>query len=215
MHIRAVSAYTVLMLASYTCAALVAAPARLESALVDVLWKGKCLVARQRPMRVGVEVAIQENDKGRGLYAMRDLPAGTLVGRYEGVIMSDDDYQNSDSSGVYAMGLANGKIVDGEDVQCSNFLRYINHSKRRANCQAVDAFNEDFAIAAVYLETIRGITAGEELLFDCALHCLESLPALHGTSAILPCMPLLADGEEYWDTRMPRLSLSRLVVDYF
>lgn len=139
-------------------------------------------------MRVGADVAVLPNSKGRGLYALRDMEAGELIARYTGALQDYEDYQRSSTTGAYAMGLANGKIIDGEDSWRSNFVRYINHSVRRANCMAADAFDEDSAIAAVFLETLRPIKRGEELLFDY--------------------------GHEYWDERMPRLSPTRLKIDY-
>lgn len=67
--------------------------------------------------------------------------------------------------------------------------RYVNHSKRRANCVAQDAFDEDAELGAVFLETSRDVSRGEELLFNY--------------------------GDEYWDNRMPRFSPTRLKIDYF
>ena len=35
-------------------------------------------------MRLGRDVEVRENSKGRGLYALRTIEKGTLVGRYTG-----------------------------------------------------------------------------------------------------------------------------------
>ena len=67
-----------------------------------------------------------------------------------------------------AMEMANGDIIDGEDEKRSSFPRYVNHSVRRANCVACDAWESSSPMAAVYLETSREIKPDEELLFDCA-----------------------------------------------
>ena len=82
--------------------------------------------------------------------------------------------------------MANGDIIDGENERRSNFGRFINHSVRRANCQACDAWPSGTQMAAVYLETTRTIKAGDELLFDCARAPPENpdpSTALLGTSA--------------------------------
>ena len=41
------------------------------------------------------------------------------------------------------MQLANGDVIDGADERGSSFVRFINHSVRRANCEAHDAWEED------------------------------------------------------------------------
>ena len=117
----------------------------------DVAWQRQCVEKGWRPLREGVDVSVLPNDKGQGLYALRDLDAGELIARYEGELLENADYQSGASSGAYAMGLANGKVVDGEDPRRSNFVRYINHSVLRANCKAEDAFDETSQIAAVFV----------------------------------------------------------------
>ena len=166
-------------------------PVRLfiEQVVTSVAWQTQCVKEGRRPLREGVDVSVLPNDKGQGLYALRDMDAGELIARYEGQLLEDTDYQAGASSGAYAMGLANGKVVDGEDPRRSNFVRYINHSVLRANCRAEDAFDETSNIAAVFLETTRPIRAGDELLFDY--------------------------GAEYWDSRAPRFSPARLKIDFF
>ena len=103
-----------LLLPSLSAAAL------LEAAATNVLWSTRCLAQQRLPMRLGVDVAVLPNDKGSGLYAMRDLEEGQLVGLYRGAIKDDAAYQEDASSGSYAMGLANGKIVDGENPRRSS-----------------------------------------------------------------------------------------------
>ena len=99
-------------------------------------------------------------------------------------------FEASKSNGFYAMQLANGDVIDGADERGSSFVRFINHSVRRANCEAHDAWEEDDPLAAVYLEAKSTIREGEELLFDY--------------------------GVEYWDEQgIPRVSPKRLVIDYF
>ena len=59
---------------------------------------------------------------------------------------------------------------DGENPKKSTFLRYINHSVRRANCRAEEVVDTDYSgpFAAVAVMAERDIAIGEELMFDCA-----------------------------------------------
>jgi len=59
---------------------------------------------------------------------------------------------------------------DGENPKKSTFLRYINHSVRRANCRAEEVVDTDYSgpFAAVAVVAERDIAKGEELMFDCA-----------------------------------------------
>ena len=159
-----------------------------ESVTAEAMWRTKLRRENEETMTVGKDVEIRENDMGKGLYALTDLPAFMIVARYRGVLVDADDYAKDTSSGAYAMGLANGKVIDGEVPWRSNFVRYINHSKRKENCAAYDAFDEDAIVAAVYIQTERPIKAGEELFFDY--------------------------GDEYWDARAPRFSPARLRIDW-
>merc|ERR1719174_2403002 len=117
-------------------------------------------------MGTDVEVRDTGDARGNGLFAMHDLEAGTLVNRYTGSWMTDEQFADSKSAGYYAFDFGNGFTVDGEDPSSSSFVRYINHSVRRANCEALQAWDEEDTTGAVYLETKRAIKAGEELLFD-------------------------------------------------
>ncbi|KAL1530592.1 hypothetical protein AB1Y20_001492 [Prymnesium parvum] len=161
------------------------------SVLSDLRWTYTCLVNGWRPLVLGRDVAVRSTGdaRGDGLFALRDLEAGQLVERYTGVCMTDEEYESCDSLGNYAFELGNGVTMDGEDPRKSSFVRYINHSVRRANCEAFQAWDENDVTAAVYIETKRPIRAGEELLFDY--------------------------GSGYWDSRAPRFSPSRIMIDYF
>ena len=93
-------------------------------------WRARLLREGNSPMRIGTDLEIRENDKGRGLYALRTLEEGELVGRYTGKVILEEDWDDYDTSGLYAMGLVNGDMIDGEDEKRSNFVRFINHSVR-------------------------------------------------------------------------------------
>merc|ERR1712194_341127 len=120
-----------------------------------------------------------------GLFAARSIEEGSLIGRYNGELLNDDEYdarlaEMVSGQGMYVMDMGNGYILDGEDPSKSTFLRYINHSRRRANCRAEEVVDTDYS---------GPFAAGEELMFDY--------------------------GEAYWDELgVSRFSPQRLLIDY-
>ena len=52
--------------------------------VTPVRWQLDLIREQKRPMRLGVDVEVRENSKGRGLYALRTIEKGALVGRYTG-----------------------------------------------------------------------------------------------------------------------------------
>merc|ERR1719217_392749 len=149
---------------------------------VDALWSVRRLSGVQEaPLVLGRDVEVRESPgKGKGVFALRDLPEGCLLSRYEGVVITQSEYdrrvEEEHTSGDYALELTTGWIVDGEDPARSNWVRFINHNVRKQNCFAQEV------TGAVTLETLRAVAEGEELFFDY--------------------------GEEYWETRVgkrPRL----------
>ena len=118
------------------------------AALCDVVTEGR------RPLRIGVDVAVLPNDKGQGLYALRDIEAGTLLERYRGILMEEDEYQASSSTGHYAMGLANGKIVDEPMVQDGIIITPAAGRSRSLT-------NATFAATTEVYPDSKGVTADE------------------------------------------------------
>lgn len=175
---------------------LPAPSAPIKQAATLLRWQFTLAREGRRPCVLDRDVEVKvAPGKGRGLYAKRDLEAFTLIGRYRGVLLTPQEFDESETSGFYAMCLANGDVIDGEEEALSNFCRFINHSKGlRSNCQATDVWESSeflFGIScnAVSLETVRDVKAGEELLFDY--------------------------GPEYWDKIVPRYNPKRLLIDYF
>lgn len=162
----------------------------LVSLLSDARWTCYCIQKGWRPLEVGKDVEVKPtgDDRGNGLFALREIDANTLVSRYTGVIMTDEAFAKSDSTGSYAFDLGNGMTVEGDDPRRTSFVRYINHSLRRANCEAVSAWNEEDVTGAVYIQTTKRIRAGEEIFFDY--------------------------GPGYWDQRAPRYSPQRFKIDF-
>uniref|UniRef100_A0A7S0L0H8 SET domain-containing protein n=2 Tax=Coccolithus braarudii TaxID=221442 RepID=A0A7S0L0H8_9EUKA len=97
------------------------------------------------------------------------------------------------TSGAYIMTLGDSWVLDGEDETRSAWTRFVNHSRRKANCASyflvVSPTEESrYTLNSVYLEATRDISAGEELLIDY--------------------------GPEYWDSRVGKWAPTRFAIDY-
>lgn len=127
---------------------------------------------------------------GKGLFALRTIEKGQLIERYTGKFMTAEEFERCDSNGHYAMVLGNGDVLDGANPSDSTFVRYINHSIRKANCETCNMVDEENDLYAVYVEAKQRIEAGSELL--------------------------MSYGDEYWDNMgLRRWSPERWKVDYF
>ena len=82
---------------------------------------------------------------GTGVFAVRDIPAGSLIGVYEGEPTSND--------GTHVLWVEADEGWEGIDG--TGPLRFLNHSRTP---------NVEFDGPSLY--ACRDITAGEELLFD-------------------------------------------------
>ena len=104
---------------------------------------------------------------GHGVFAVAPLPAGTLVGRYEGRRYSEAQAlrRNWDDHLTYLFGLSDGSIIDG--AEGGNATRHVNHACV-PNCQAVEYRGQGGQLE-VRIETLRAVRAGEELTLDYAL----------------------------------------------
>lgn len=107
---------------------------------------------------------------GRGVFALVDIPAGSVLLEYRGRLLrhaeADDLYGDSVESGhTFLFTLNDEYVVDGNVG--GNSARWINHSCE-PNCQALvypDA-GGDPARDRIWIEALRDIAAGEELGFD-------------------------------------------------
>ena len=129
----------------------------------------------------GVEIR-SAGSKGLGAFVTRDLPAGTYLAPYTGRLLASDEAMLraalDETSGDYFASL-NGwfdeeLVIDAEDPKTSGWPRYINHSKRRANCKNIE-LQQPVALPGggvgrlplgLYAMLIRDVQAGEELLVD-------------------------------------------------
>ena len=112
---------------------------------------GRRLVVRRSPIH------------GRGVFALRPIPAGTRIIEYEGERIDDaealvryPETMNGENH-TFVFEVAPDLNIDGGSG--GNSSRFINHSCD-PNCETVD---ED---CRIFVETVRDIGAGEELTYD-------------------------------------------------
>lgn len=112
-------------------------------------------------------IAVRESAiHGKGLFALREVPAGQVVGVYEGRRIPADAQEEWDSGLTYLFRLSDGTLIDGRDG--GNATRHINHSCE-PNCAAYEVERPDDGQLMIVIETTRTIAAGEELYLDYAL----------------------------------------------
>jgi len=112
---------------------------------------GRRLVVRRSPIH------------GRGVFALRPIPAGTRIIEYEGERIDDaealvryPETMNGENH-TFVFEVAPDLNIDGGSG--GNSSRFINHSCE-PNCETVD---ED---GRIFVEALRDIAAGEELTYD-------------------------------------------------
>lgn len=164
------------------------------------------LLGPRLSVRIGCDVEIRPaGSKGMGAFALRDIDEGEFLGRYTGKMMTFDEAYASwaagRTSGDYFAALQLGRdsplVVDAENVKTSGWARWVNHSKRKANCKNIElqlpvSPVEQLKLGRIplglYLVSSREIRKGEELLVDY--------------------------GDIYWDSRYRRYDPKRLAIDY-
>ena len=107
---------------------------------------------------------------GTGVFAARDLPAGKVLMKYQGRLMThaqaDRLYDGTlDTGHTFLFTLNERYILDGNVG--GNSSRFVNHSCE-PNCQAVlveDPYG-DRKRDRIVIESLRAIAAGEELTYD-------------------------------------------------
>ena len=139
--------------------------------------------------------------RGLGLFAQRSMEPNELIGPYTGLIASQTDYIKAriqyQTSGAYAVAVKSpfvGKnfYVDAEPCDARCVTSFINHSKRRQNCEFTEMQVAPWLPAVPFVRVTRPVAAGSELFVDY--------------------------GDKYWDD-VPGLdapwSIQRLIVDYW
>jgi SET domain-containing protein len=105
---------------------------------------------------------------GKGVFAARDIPAGTQIIEYRGARISPEeaDAQEpadpADPYHTFFFSISSGEIIDGGNR--GNDARWFNHSCD-PNCEA----EENEAGTRVYIVALRDIAEGEELFYDYGL----------------------------------------------
>ncbi len=120
---------------------------------------------------------------GRGVFALRNIPADTCIVEYEGERINwkeavrRENTKAPDDFHTFFFSLENGKIIDGGSN--GNDARWINHACE-PNCEARE---ED---GRVFIYALRDIKRGEELNYDYGLILDERhTPALKRAYACL------------------------------
>lgn len=105
---------------------------------------------------------------GTGVFAARDIPAGTQIIEYKGkrITAEQADAKHpvnpDDPFHTFFFSLSSGKIIDGGEK--GNDARWINHSCG-PNCEA----QESASGKKVYIVALQDIPAGDELFYDYGL----------------------------------------------
>ncbi len=106
-------------------------------------------------------------DAGRGLFASKNIPARTIIGRYDGRILTTlrDVYALRDDQYVFAVTSRDRRPLWIDGNVRSNYLRFVNGARSRSQQQHVNTEAYQYASVLRFRST-RLITAGEELILD-------------------------------------------------
>ena len=136
---------------------------------------------------------------GNGVFAARDIPAGTRIIEYAGkrITAKEADRRHptnpDDPFHTFFFSLSSGKVIDGDDH--GNDAKWINHSCE-PNCESMEGRHGK----RVYIMAKRDIAKGEELNYDYGLviddkltktlrqqyACRCGAPTCRGTMLALP-----------------------------
>ncbi len=110
----------------------------------------------------------QSNLHGTGVFAARDIKAGTRIIEYAGKRISPEradalhPVNPDDPFHTFFFAISSGKVIDGGDH--GNDARWINHSCA-PNCEAQESAKGKH----VYIVALRDIASGDELFYDYGL----------------------------------------------
>jgi len=126
--------------------------------------------ALEQHSRSGRRIQVRRSGvHGKGVFAVKDIPAGDTIIEYVGEIISwkqADKRQSSDPDDpnhTFFFSIKDGKKVIDAAVG-GNAARWINHSCK-PNCES----DEDEDTHRVFIKALRDIKAGEELNYDYGL----------------------------------------------
>ena len=91
----------------------------LMASATDIMWQARCAFTSTEELRLNRDVEVRPSfGKGQGVFAMRDIPVGTVVARYNGKLYSLPEFEQAlideSTSGDYAFQLIPGWVIDGE-----------------------------------------------------------------------------------------------------
>jgi hypothetical protein len=118
-------------------------------------------------------IRIADTPVGRGVFARRAMRAGLVLGEIAGEIL--DDYPEDSS---YVMELPSGKLLEPAPP-----LRFVNHGCE-PNCELFYWWDEEQGSQEdrLWLQTIRPIEPGEQLLIDYAWPADAAIPCRCGAA---------------------------------
>ena len=125
------------------------------------------------PASLSQFVRVGPTHVGRGVFARRRLAADTVIGEILGTHLDDHPEDSS-----YVMELPSHKLLDPAEP-----LRFMNHSCD-PNCEIFywEADSGEVQEDRLWLQTIRPIEAGEELLIDYAWPADAAIPCRCGAA---------------------------------
>lgn len=123
-------------------------------------------------------------EKGVGLFADENIKSGSLIGEYQGEVLSKEDFRSRKHEyrgerHFYFMTLTRNLVIDAS--RKSQITRFVNHSCD-PNC-VTEKWNAG-GEPRVAIVALRDISRGEEITFDYGAHSigLDSAPCLCGSS---------------------------------
>jgi len=139
---------------------------------------------RSRGGRLEQLVEVAQTHVGRGVFARRAIRGGEILGEILGDILPTEPEDPH-----YCMELPSGKVLEPAPP-----LRFVNHGCD-PNCELFYWFDEDGSLQEdrLWLQTIRPIRAGEELLIDYCWPADAAIPCRCGSPA---CRGWIVDPEE-------------------
>lgn len=132
------------------------------------------------------KIRIEETSVGKGVFAQRAMRADVVVGEIFGDVL---DEHPADPS--YCMELQSGRLLEPGAP-----LRFVNHSCE-PNCELfywVDEESDAPIEDRLWLQTIRSISAGEEMTID---YCWPADAAIRCCCQSTSCRGWIVDPDEY------------------
>ena len=130
--------------------------------------------APARPSRLSRLLRIDETPVGKGVFARRRIASGVVLGEVTGQILDDHPEDSS-----YVMELPGGRLLDPASP-----FRFMNHSCE-PNCELFywEVEPGEVEEERLWVQTIRPIETGEQLLIDYSWPADAAIPCRCGSEA--------------------------------